>query len=767
MNEMLVKPDQLKSRHFLISALLLFLLCWIPSRGQTISKYIVIDQFGYLPASKKIAIIRDPQTGFDAAESFIPGGTYALVDKGTSGQVAAGAPVLWNGGATDISSGDKVWWFDFSSVTTRGTYYILDVANNVRSYEFVIGDDVYKEVLKHAVRTFFYQRSGFEKNATYAGAAWADGASHLKNLQDKNARQYNKTNDVSSEVDVSGGWYDAGDYNKYTNWTANYVVDFMRAYLENPGAWGDDYNIAESGNKIPDILDEAKWGIDHLLRLQRPNGSVLSIVGVSHASPPSSATGPSYYGTPNTSATLNTAAAFAIASKVYGARGMKEYSSKLKGSAIKAWDWAAANPNVIFKNNDGPSGTAGLGAGQQETDDYGRLIARLEAACFLFEITGDTKYRDFFDSQYDDVHLLAWTYASPFETSNQEVLLHYTTLSGATASVVNAIKSTYLTAMDGEEIFTAVETNKDPYRAYLKDPDYTWGSNSTKASKGLIYSDMIYYHVQEAKDEDAMNAAEDFIHYLHGVNPFTMVYLSNMYAYGAENGVNEFYHSWFGNGSAQWDRVGVSTYGPAPGFLTGGPNPGYDVDGCCATNSCGNSNAICTSENLTPPKGQPVQKSYKDFNTSWPLNSWSVTENSNGYQLNYIRLLSKFVVANYDCSGTENGSAAVDVCDICAGGTTGIIPVTNEADCDVITGNAQGEYFAIEISPNPTTGLITIHNQKPGEYQVKIVNAMGMGLQAERHTGDATLNISDQPAGIYVVMIQQQRYKTVRKVVKF
>ena len=56
---------------------------------------------------------------------------------------------------------------------------------------------------------------------------------------------------------MSGGWYDAGDYNKYTNWTASYVLEFMKAYLENPEAWGDDYNIPESGNGVPDILDEA------------------------------------------------------------------------------------------------------------------------------------------------------------------------------------------------------------------------------------------------------------------------------------------------------------------------------------------------------------------------------------------------------------------------------------------------------------------------------------------------------------------------------
>ena len=305
-----------------------------------------------------------------------------------------------------------------------------------------------------------------------------------------------------------------------------------------------------------------------------------------------------------------------------------------------------------------------------------------------------------------------------------------------------------------------------PYRAYLKDADYTWGSNSTKASKGLIYTDMIYYQVNEAKDEDAAMAAEDFVHYLHGVNPFAMVYLSNMYAYGAENSVNEFYHSWFSNGSATWDRVGSSTYGPAPGFLTGGPNPSYDVDGCCATNSCGGSNSICTSENLTPPKGQPVQKSYKDFNTSWPLNSWSVTENSNGYQLNYIRLLSKYVNSNYDCSGTANGSAALDICGNCAGGTTGITPVTNAAECEVITAIEHEEHFDIEISPNPTTGIITIRSQASEEYKFSIVNVTGNEIITGSNTGTATLNLSDQPAGIYFVIIQNQQKTMIRKFIK-
>lgn len=743
-----------------------FCNCFYLGYTQTLSKYVVIDQFGYLPSSRKIAVLRDPVTGYDASESFAPGTSYAVVDVSTGSHVYTADVVEWNSGALDASSGDRAWWFDFSNVTTPGNYYILDITNDLRSYEFTIGDDVYKEVLKHAVRTFFYQRAGFAKSAAYAGAGWADGASHIGTLQDKQARQYNQSNNAATELDLSGGWYDAGDYNKYSNWTANYIVDFMRAYLEAPGAWGDDYGIPESGNNIPDLLDEAKWGIDHLLKMQRPNGSVLSIVGLAHASPPSAATGPSLYGTANTSATLNSAAAFAIASKVFASRGMNAYAEQLRTAAINASNWAVANPNVIFHNNHAASGTSGLGAGDQETDDYGRLVAKMEAACFLFEITGEAQYKTFFDQNYQSIHLMEWNFAYPFETSNQEILLYYTTLPNATAGVVNAIKSTFNNAMNGADNFPAYTSHKDPYIAHIK--DYTWGSNSTKSLQGLMFYDVVQYGIDAIKNENARHAAEGFIHYLHGVNPFNMVYLSNMNSLGAENSVNEFYHSWFTNGSEKWDRVGVSTFGPPPGFVTGGPNPDYDIDGCCLpTPNCGGSNSLCNSENLIPPKQQPAQKSYKDFNTSWPLNSWSVTENSNGYQINYIRLLSKFVPANYDCSGTLNGSASFDICNRCSGGTTGITPVSDPALCeDEVTSIIGDEDVYIDIYPSPTNGIITIENKRPGTYEVSAVNTLGVPVASGKGSGTLKLNLAQQPAGVYLIQVQQHGVRRIKKIVK-
>lgn len=661
------------------------MLCLVPAGilAQELSDHIVIDQFGYRPGARKMAVIRNPRTGFDAGNSFAPGKWYALVDAGSGELVFRAELSSWKDGEIDVSSGDMAWHFDFTAIKKPGRYYVLDQDNKLRSFEFRIAHDVYNEVLRQAMRTFFYQRAGFRKEAQYAGSDWADEASHSGDLQDNNCRAWFDKFNPDSELDVSGGWYDAGDYNKYTSWTAGYVVELMKAYTEKPDAWGDDYNIPGSGNGRPDILDEVIWGVDHLLRMQLPHGAVLSIVDEDHASPPSSASAPSYYGPPNTSATLKTAAAFAMAAGVYREQGLVNYADTLLARSLKAWAWTESYPDSLFYNNSEEHGSAGCGAGQQETDDYGRMTARLEAACYLYEQTGDTKFRNHFDAHYRETKLFLYSgYAYPFEAHTQEVLLHYTTLPDATSAVSEAIRTTYRTGVvNGSENLAAYTSLRDPYLAFTK--VYVWGSNGILSSQGSMDYNLLTYGLDEGVTEVAKEAAEAFIHKLHGVNPLNLVYLSNMYDFGADKGVNEFYHTWFTDGSPLWDRVGTSTYGPAPGFLTGGPNPGYDVDGCCPS-GCGSSsnNAKCSSESLNPPMGQPDQKSYKDFNTSWPLNSWEVTENSCGYQVRYIRLLSKFVTAGIDCNGDVEGGAFIDSCGLCAGGNTGIEPSLDPMACE-------------------------------------------------------------------------------------
>lgn len=611
----------------------------------SITSFIVVDQFGYLPDAQKIAIIRDPQTGYDANESFTPSANLSLVDMSTGATVLTTAPTSWSSGAMHTTSGDKVWWFDFSAVTTPGSYAVVDSAKNLRSPSFTIGADIYKPVLKHALRTFFYQRAGFAKNVPYAGVGWTDSASHLEPGQDAESRLYDVTNKavgkVGTEKDLSGGWFDAGDFNKYTNWHADYLINLLHAYLENPAAWGDDFDIPESGNGVPDIIDEIKWGFDWLKKMQNSDGSVLSIQGLSHASPPSAATGRSFYGPESTSASLSTAAAFALGSKVLGDLGITDYAADLKTRAANAWTWADANPAVIIHNNSGIY--EGLGAGDQEVSAKYQaeelLRKKTRAAIYLYAATSSANYQTQVTANYGDR-------ANWVDIWNEGELmswLYYANLGDADTTLASKIKSQYANAMNGSSNLGAIGTgtNTDAYRVTLGgDGNFTWGSNRSMSRKGTGYYNLISYGAGNADSVKIKNAALAYLNYLHGTNPQGMVYLSNMYSLGVHSSVNEFYHTWFTNGSTLWDRVGTSVYGPAPGFLVGGPNPTYDWD-----NECKKSNppSGCGSKVLSPPFGQPAMKAYLDFNTSWPLNSWQITENHNDYQVAYLRLLSKFV----------------------------------------------------------------------------------------------------------------------------
>lgn len=627
-------------RFFILSLLSVF--CAVSSVAQT--PPILVDQFGYLPELQKRAVIKDPQIGFDAALSFKPGKRYAVIAMRNGAVAFEGSPKIWKSGKTDDVSGDKIWWFDFTPVTKPGRYVVRDLDNKVDSFQFEIGPNVYEPVLNAAFKTLYLQRAGFEKRAPFVRKAYADKASHLRKGQDPQARLYSAKSDKSTERDLRGGWYDAGDYNQYTSWTANYVTWLLAAYLENPAAWGDDFDIPESGNGTPDVLDEVKWGLDWLERMQNDDGSMLSVLGRAEGSPPSTAKGPSYYGPPNTSGTITSAGAFAMASKVFtGDTNLKTHSARYADRAKKAWAWAEANPNVKFYNNDASQGSEGLAAGQQEVDAKRLQKKSLVAAVHMYALTEDPYFEDVVSKLYQRVQPMAADTPNGFEGNMAYELLYFSRLKGVEPRFAKKIKREYETEiLNAYNGWAAVKSNESPYGAYVD--GYWWGSNSTKARRGSVYTQAVVADIGKQSANDYLNAALGYVNYLHGVNPLGKTYLSNMGALGAENSVNSFYHAWFVNGSKDYDDVLTSKYGPASGFLVGGPNPGYERDACCASGTCGGYGpAECKKPILSPPTSQPPAKSYADFNDGWPINSWSVTENSNSYQIAYLRLLSKYV----------------------------------------------------------------------------------------------------------------------------
>jgi endoglucanase len=615
---------------------------------------IVVDQFGYLTKSKKVAVIRVPQVGYDSSASFAPGKSYALIELPTGKVVKTASPTMWNGGNTDQASGDKAWWFDFSEIEAPGNYAVVDLEKGIRSADFSIGEHVYKDVMKHALRAYFYQRAGFEKKPEFAGRAWADKASHLGPGQDTESRPWHEgwSNPFAkSQIkDLRGGWYDAGDFNKYTSWAARYIIVLLHAYEEHPQAFSDDYGIPESGNGIPDILDEVKWGLDWLVRMQNSDGSLLCVQGLDSASPPSNAKGGSYYGPPTTSATLMGAAAFAYASKFFASRpepDLKRYGDDLKKRATVAWTWATANPNVLYYNNDESQqpGSKGLAAGQQEMSATDRLRAQFEAATYLFEMTGEAQFKGFADDHYDAL-LPPWG-ASMWEVDALEILLYYARLSNATPEVAKLIRERYLANLSrASEAFQGSLQQADPYRAPMR--DYTWGSNKGKAMQARLYQLVALYNTDSRLSEASLAAALEYAHYIHGVNPLGLVYLTNMAPAGANHSAATMFHTWFAHGT-RWERVTEQLPGPPPGFLVGGPNPQFSVDECCrapagspAYRCYGARTFSLCQQNLVPPLAQPPAKSYLQFNDPWPANSWAVTEPSLYYQSYYVRLLAAF-----------------------------------------------------------------------------------------------------------------------------
>lgn len=595
-----------------------------------IDTHFKIDQFGYQANAQKICIISNPISGYNATNNaFIPSNMLQVRRVADDVSVYSGTISTWNSGATHDQSGDKIWWFDFSSLVTNGEYYIYDAAQNKRSFSFEIRQDVYRNVLKHATRAFFYQRCGMPKAMTYGSRKWNDEtACHVHANQDLDCRLVSDPNNSSTSKNLSGGWHDAGDYNKYTNFTYSPLHDLLYAYQEKPSIWTDDFGIPETGNGIPDILDEIKYELDWLLKMQNGNGSVLSKVSVTNfagASPPSADIAPHYYGAASTSSTLTAASVFAHAAIIYKALpATASYGASLETAAINAYTWANANPNVVYTNT-------GFQSANPEVSSYEYQTAlKCSAAAYLFALTGNSTYKNAFDANYANMHLLQWTFAYPFEATYQDALLYYAFATGATTSVSTAIKDAYASSMQyTDENLPSFTGNIDSYRAYLKTQDYQWGSNTTKGHKGSMYYSMVKYGLNSANVTNYENASRGFIHYFHGVNPIGKVYLTNMYSSGADSSVNEIYHGWFGDGTI-YDNALTSLNGPPPGFVPGGANPNYAPDG-----SYGGT--------ISPPQNNPAQKSYKDWNSSYPQNSWEISEIGIYTQAAYIRVLSKFV----------------------------------------------------------------------------------------------------------------------------
>jgi len=467
-----------------------------------------------------------------------------------------------------------------------------------------------------------------DKAAPYAGANWTDNDNFRNDLQDANCRFVNDRTNASLERDLTGGWFDAGDYNKYTTFANSTVHMLLSAYEDNPAIFTDDWNLPESGNGIPDLLDEIKWELDWLLKMTNDDGTAIIKMGsISYSenvsAPPSANTDPRYYGPTCTSASINVAGMFAHAARIYdGLPGMTDFVTALETKAVAAWDYVEPlieNDQLETNCDDGTikSGDADRDVDEQRED-------ALAAAIFLFDHFGDSKYNDYIVANLNDAEPIQSNFWSGYKMPLNDALLEYTAMNGADASTRTTILNSVTTASSNNWNGFFGFNDDDLYRAFMPEWAYHWGSNLPKSGFGVLNLLLNKHNINPGSADDYTLKAAEQIHYFHGVNPQGLVYLSNLYDIGGDRCINEIYHGWFNDGT-DWDNTQTSLYGPAPGYVTGGPNRNYTAN-----------------SSLLPPYGQPDQKSYLDFNTDFPDNSWEISEPAIYYQAFYFRLISNF-----------------------------------------------------------------------------------------------------------------------------
>ena len=491
---------------------------------------IKTDQIGYETKAAKIAIIPDSTSD-----------TYQILDiqdnvvyEGKTSQAAE-----W------FASGTKVKQADFSDFMKSGVYIIkCEGADN--SYPFAIGDNIYTDLAIAAVKGYYYWRSGMEITQEYGGK-FARAAGHPDTqvkIHKSAAGPKRKEGDIISSP---GGWYDAGDYNKYIVNSSISVWEMLNAVELHPEyAKSLKINIPESGNNLPDIVDEILYNLRWMVTMQDPaDGGVyhkltsLSFCGMVM---PDKDNFERYVVKKSTAAALDLAATCAKAYRV-----LEPYDADLPGlrdslmkTAEKAWGWAQKNPSVLFRNPEGVS-----------TGEYGDGNVRDEFAWAAMEMTlstGDAKkYMKDIKNEDFNFSIPAWPSVSMLGVmSYLNIPAHKDKFD---ADFHAFTKDNFIKLADK----CLSDYEKSSYATPIV--DFPWGSNSVAANQGIV----LFTAYRLTGNTKYIEAAEADLHYLLGRNPLDYCYVTGF----GVNSVRDVH-----------DRrcVADGIKSPIPGYLCGGPN---------------------------------------------------------------------------------------------------------------------------------------------------------------------------------------------------
>jgi endoglucanase len=533
-------------RAFIVTSVAFLLICAklsaqsLPDSGQF---KIRLNQIGFYPSAPKIAIIL---TGKES--SFL----LQTTDKHTvfKGKLKKSLKEDFAGNYTFVA--------DFSSYQKPGNY-ILNVPGIGNSYPFTISGSVHKDVANASIKVFYFIRASIPLEEKFAGK-WKRAEGHPDNKVLIHSSAASAERPEGTIISSPRGWYDAGDYNKYIVNSGISTYTLLSLYEDFPVYMKTvKLNIPESGNGIPDLLNEALWNLRWMLTMQNPNdGGVyhkLTNAAFDKMIMPDSATTPRYVVQKSTAATLDFAAVMAQAARIF-----KQFPKELPGLAdsclnasLKAWDWAQKNPDVVYNQNAmnqkfSPKITTGDYGDRNVSDEF------IWAASELFVTTQDDQYIKKINIIPDDnMPLPAW---------NQVRLLGYYSiirnsdhLNSLDFKQIPELKKRLLAFVDN--MVEGIDSTAYQTVIQKKRSNFVWGSNAVAANEGMA----LIQAYQLSHDKKYLKYALDNLDYILGRNGSGYCYVTG---YGSKPTMHPHHRPSVADGIVD----------PVPGLMAGGPNPG-------------------------------------------------------------------------------------------------------------------------------------------------------------------------------------------------
>lgn len=505
---------------------------------------IRLNQVGYYPHQEKVAII----------ECVKPLKRFSVTDENGK-KVLKGFP---SGSAYSSFSSEKSYRIDMSSITKPGTY-TLEI--NKTKATFVVKKDALDDLCRAGIKAFYYQRSGMPIDAKYAGQ-WSRPAAHMDTEVLVHPSAATSTRPAGTKISSPKGWYDAGDYNKYIVNSAFAIGQMLNVYpLTEEYLRNLEVNIPESGNYVPDFLNELYYNLEWMLTMQDEDGGLYHKLTDPNFDPfvmPKDCHQTRYVVQKTTCASLDFAACMAMASRIYAPyeRQFPGFSQKALDAAKKAYIWALKNPEVYYRQNElNKKYTPQIYTGTY--DDENAKDELFWASVELYLATGNDVYMQEIEANkpkniivpvWGNVGalgltswLMNWNCSTKLRTPEvipMEEFAKNKLVEWANNYIENSGKSMYLAPFGN------------------KKSDFHWASMAEGAATEAI---LLLQAYKVTKDKRYLINARRNADYMLGRNPLGMCFITG---FGKKSPMNPHHRISSADGIKE----------PIPGLLVGGPN---------------------------------------------------------------------------------------------------------------------------------------------------------------------------------------------------